>query len=171
MIQAQTRPPWDKRAWLIGMAGSSLCGLTHALGTAFLRNDPSRSGSMHHSGYLLATVATLTANFALPAVMAVLSRRRFLLWGLLPPFVLAVWAITGHVLRGEFGLIHRDFVIIPFYVILSVMLVSGPISAVRHFRARARLKRESALASLVARREAASVPQEGVWPPPPDYRQ
>ena len=155
---------WDKRAWVVGLASGSLCGIANTVSAI--------SDKTFHSGSdALGTTATLTANFVLPAVMALLARRRFLFWGLLPPLILVVWVIPARCVLGQFGQVHRDLVLIPVYVLLSVGLVSGPISLVRSIRSRRKQRHIERLAAMKAQQEAASISQEGVWPPPPDYRE
>ena len=121
-------------------------------------------------GYEAKTVATLVSNFVLPALMSAISLRRYLLWGLLPPIMLGLSAIGIHLVQHDFLTVRRDFIIIPAYILLSVLFISGPVSLVRFLMARSRRRRAAAQVDFQLQREAASLPQQGVWPPPPDYK-
>ena len=168
---AQAKREWDTRAWLVGMLGGIVGGCMTAWGTypplerRINATTHSPSASEWVSG-----VAGFLSLLILPGVVSGIARRRTFLWGLVPlALVIAALDLEDWV---EKGAAHTASWFWPSLLIavISLVLSSGPVSLFRWLRARARHRQEKAQAFVQAQREAASVPREGVWPPPPDYR-
>lgn len=162
---------WDTRAWLVGILGGVVGGSV----TAWV-NYPPFAGKinavMHHAvAVWISGAAAFLSLLVLPAVISGIARRRTFLWGFLPLtlFLAAVEAEDG----VESGVSHLTANFWPALLVIGISLFvsSGPVSLFRSRHARAQRRREAAVAALAAQREAASIQQEGVWPPPPDYRQ
>ncbi len=119
------RQGWDTRAWKTGLISSNMCGLLLAIAAITERSHPGRGAlTLHHygAGYALGLLATLIANFVLPAILTLISRRKFLFWGLLCPLIFAGWALSTRYLRGQTYHLHRDMITIPFLIFLSLIL-------------------------------------------------
>ena len=106
----------------------------------------------------------------LPGLVSSIARRLTFLWGMVP-LMLFFSAIEIEDWM-ENGMKHfaNEFWVGMMILSVCLLLSSGPVSLFRYGRARTRQKHMIAQAAVIAQREAASVPQEGVWPPPPDYR-
>ena len=160
-------PEWDTRAWVLGIVG----GLVGGSLTGWFTYPPLvRKLHAAHSADWVSGIAAVSTVLVLPGLVSGLARRRTFFWGLVPLtlFLLAVdvedWIESG----------AKD-VTKNFWLSLAVaggclVLSSGPVSLFRWLGVRARRRREAAVAFVQAQREAAAVPREGVWPPPPDYR-
>ena len=127
---------------------------------------------MHHAvAVWISGTAGVISLLVLPGVLSGVARRRTFLWGLLPLtlFLAAVEAEDS----VESGVSHLAANFWPTLLLSGIGLIvsSGPVSIFRYRRVLAQRRREAAVAALAAQREAASIHQEGVWPPPPDYRQ
>lgn len=166
---------WDTRAWLVGILGGIAGGSLAAWPTYppfhnWLNRFPF---SVFH--LLAATIVSQFSLFftllVLPGLLSGLARRRTFLWGLLPLFLFMVffyiedWSVKG--LQSIRGSVWSDLCIIAICLLIS----SGPVSLIRWLRVRAARRHAALLASYQAQRGAASGPQEGVWPPPPEYRE
>jgi len=168
----QGNQEWDTRAWLVGILG----GLVGGSVTAWVTYPPLErriDAAMHFSSAAdwISGVAGFLSLLVVPGIISGIARRRTLLWGLLP---LTLFLVAVELEDGvENGVNHltKNLWVALLVVGIGLFVSSGPVSLFRYSRARTRRKREAALASLVAQREAASIAQEGVWPPPPDYRQ
>ena len=164
---------WDTRAWLLGLVGGAACGTIRlACDNARFAAMLNRHTASHLSGLpatqILLTLSASAGLIILPACVSGLARRFPFLWGLLPivaTILPSAWVDQSRMRPGNALWVWFAAGIV-FW-----LLISGPVSLFRHLRVRAGRRREAALAALVAQREAASIPQEGVWPPPPDYRQ
>ncbi len=168
---AQEKQGWDTRAWLVGILGGMVGGSVMAWVSypPFMRRINAATNFGSAADWLLG-VSLFLSTLVLPGVLSGIARRRTFLWGLLPlTLSLAVvdlknWIVLGP--RHVATTFWMSLLAIGFCLLVS----SGPVSLFRYGRARARRRREAALAAFAAQREAASIPQEGVWPPPPDYR-
>jgi len=167
----QQKQGWDTRAWLVGILGGTVGGGV----VAWANTSPSwkHISMVTHVPYapdwIMGVTAFLTA-LVLPGIVSGVARRRTFLWGLLPLILfLTVIELVSRLVNGPTQT-AKDYWSILLVIGGCLLVSSGPVSLFRYRRARARRRREAAVASLVAQRGAASVPQEGVWPPPPDYR-
>ena len=106
----------------------------------------------------------------LPGLVSGFARRLTFLWGLLPLSLFLVSVDTEEMVATGVKSVIRDWWISLAIIGGSLVISSGPVSLIRWLRVRAVRRRQATQASYEAMREAASVPQEGVWPPPPDYR-
>jgi len=163
---------WDTRAWLVGILGGILGGSVLAC-ASYPPLIKQINAATHHAdaAYWIRVVTGLLSILVLPGVVSGIARRRTFLWGLLPLTLF----LAADDLKDRFLLHGPRQVAMTLWVSLLVIgicliISSGPVSLIRYLRVRAQHRREAALASLVAQREAAMVPQESVWPPPPDYR-
>ena len=166
----QEKQGWDTRAWLVGILGGVVGGSITAWADypPFARRVNTAVHSAGAADWISGGAAFLSL-LVLPAVISGIARRWTFLWGVLP-FALSLAAIEvedwvengpGHV-KQFWGLLLA--------LCCCLLVSSGPVSLFRSMHARTRRRREAAHAALAAQREAASIPQEGVWPPPPDYR-
>lgn len=162
---------WDTRAWLVGTLGGIVGGSVTAW--AYYPPLAARINTVAHSSSASKTIcgiAALVSLLILPGFISGTAHRKPFLWGILPlTLFLAAVMVEDKVENGVIFLGTDSWpglLVIGFCLLVS----SGPVSLFRYRRARAQRKRKFALASLVAEREAASIPQEGIWPPPPDNR-
>lgn len=166
------KPGWDTRAWLVGILG----GIAGGSVTAWASYPPlvkRINAAMHHTGAAdwISGTAGVLSLLVLPGVLSGMARRKTFLWGLLPLTLFLAAAEVEDTLEN--GISHLTTNLWPYLLVVGISLIlsSGPVSLFRYKRASAQRKHAAVAASLSAQREAASVPQEGVWPPPPDYRQ
>lgn len=163
------RQTWDTRAWLIGIPGGSLSVTCFALSfsprIAAKLNAAMPSGSDWFGG-----AAGVVTVLLLPALLSGIARRWTFFWGLIPLALLLV--ACGFIAQSSHSWKSLSSVFWSLLLFLGVgwIVSSGPVSLIRWLRVRAVRRHQATLASYAAMREAASVPQEGVWPPPPDYR-
>jgi len=168
----QRNQEWDTRAWLVGILG----GLAGGSVTAWADYPlvARRLNPLLHLGtaaYWISVIAGLLSVLVLPGVLSGIARRRSFLWGLLPlTLFLAAVDVEDWVENGA-GRVQRGFWALLLGLGICLLGSSGPVSLFRYGRACARRKREAALVAFAAQREAAFILQEGVWPPPPGYRQ
>jgi len=167
----QQKQGWDTRAWLVGIVGGAVGGNVMAWSTypPLVR----RINAATHSAAvaeLISIVTGVVTVLVLPAVLSGIARRRTFLWGLLPLILFLAAVDSEDWLESGAGSVTKNFWGGLLAIGCCLLISSGPISLFRSGRARARRRQEAAAASLVAQREAASIPQHGVWPPPPDYR-
>ena len=166
----QEKGGWDTRAWLVGILG----GIAGGSVTAWVNYPPFAgkiNAAMHHAvADWTSGAAAFLSLLVLPAMISGIARRRTFLWGLLPLtlFLAAVEAEDG--VESGAGHLAANFWPALLLIGISLLVSSGPVSLFRYRHVRAQRRREAAIAALAAQREAASIHQEGVWPPPPDYR-
>ena len=162
---------WDTRTWLVGILG----GLAGGSVTAWANYPPSwkHINAVAHFAnavdWIMGVTAILTA-LVLPGILSGIAQRRTFLWGLLPLILFLAVVDSESRIVYTISRTAKDYGEILLVIIGCLLVSSGPVSLFRYGRARARRRREAEIVSLVAQREAASIPQEGVWPPPPDYR-
>ncbi len=169
----QEKQGWDKRAWLVSILGGVGGGIVSAWADTPLLARRINAAA-HHAGTAdwISGVVGVVSLLVLPGVVSGIARRKTFLWGLVPVtlFLFAV-GMENWIGNGWRGYADAKFWCVILFIGGGCLLVSsGPVSLFRYGRVRARRRREAAFAALEAQREAASVPQEGVWPPPPDYR-
>ena len=161
------RREWDTRAWVLGIVG----GLVGGSITGWFTYPPlvRKLHAAQSAEWIAGIVGALTV-LVLPGLVSGLARRRTFFWGLVPLtlFLFAVdaeeWVERG--LKSVAGNLWGSLAVVGGCLVFS----SGPVSLFRWLGTRARRKREAAVAFIQAQQEAAAVPREGVWPPPPDYR-
>ena len=163
---------WDTRAWLLGILGGTIGGSVAGWSTyppiqKRINHLPGPFG--HHSADTISVIFSLAAILVLPGLLSGLARRRTFWWGLLPLGSFLIFVDLEDWYENGFSSITKDW-----WVSLAVaggclLISSGPVSLIRWLRVRAMRREAALLASYQAMREAA-VPQEGVWPPPPDYK-
>ena len=167
-----TKPPkqtWDTRAWLLGILGGSFSAACFVMSFSpqiAARLDAALPGSSNWFG----GVAGLITIVLLPALLSGLARRWTFFWGLIPAALLLVAA--GSIAQSTHSWKSLSAIFWSCLLFLGVgwLISSGPVSLIRWLRVRAVRRQEAQMASYQAMRESAAVPQEGVWPPPPDYR-
>jgi len=162
---------WDTRAWLVGILGGLIGGSVMAWATypPLVKRINAAAHSSSAAGWISGVMGVVTV-LVLPGLVSGIARRRTFLWGLLPLTLFLAAVETEDWIENGWKSIAKDFWMSLLAIAICLIISSGPVSLLRYGRARAQRKRQAALASLVAQREAASIPQEGVWPPPPDYR-
>ncbi len=164
------RQGWDRRAWLVGILGGLIGGSVMAWAT-YPPLVKRINAAMHFSsaaGWISGVMGVVTV-LVLPGLVSGIARRRTFLWGLLPLTLFLAAVETEDWIENGWKSIAKDFWMSLLAIAICLIISSGPVSLFRYGRVRAQRKRQAALASLVAQREVASIPQEGVWPPP-DYR-
>lgn len=172
---AQAKQKWDTRAWLLGILGGA-AGASIAACAVYppiqnrLNSLPPPPYVGGRTADLLSEISAFLVVLVLPAVLAGLARRFTFLWGLLP-LTLFFAAMEGENWI-ENGLPSVSQYLWVFLAVLGVCWVisSGPVSLVRWLRVRAARRHAALLASYRAAWETVG-PQEGVWPPPPEYRE
>jgi len=165
---------WDTRAWLIGILGGSVGGSLTAWSTyppiqKHLNSLPS-SLIGHHSADLISGVSGLLTLLVLPGLLSGIARRFTFLWGLLPLCLFLVSVDTEDWIENGIKDVTKDWWVSLAITGSCLLISSGPVSLIRWLRVRAVHRHQILLASYEAMRETAAVPQEGVWPPPPDYK-
>ncbi len=166
---------WDTRAWLVGIIGGIIGGNL----TVWPSNPTIQAwlNTVYHPSVLAKQGADIVSGVAagltlliLPGLVSGLARRLTFLWGLLPLGLFLVSVNTEEMVANGIKSVIRDWWVSLAILCGSLIISSGPVSLIRWLRVRAVRRRQAVLASYEAMREAASVPQEGAWPPPPDYR-
>lgn len=173
MTQRQQNRTWDMRAWLIGILGGAVGGSLTAWATyAPVHNWLNRFPfSLFHiqAATIVSQFSLFLTLLVLPGLLSGLARRWTFFWGLLPLslftmfFYIEDWIVKG--LQSIMGTALSDLSVIAICLLVS----SGPVSLIRWLRVRAARRHAALLASYQAQRGTASRPQEGVWPPPPEY--
>lgn len=167
----QEKQGWDKRAWLIGILGGTICG-SFAAWAGYTPIAQRLYAVLHltNGARWVSGIAGFLSLLVLPGLLSGIARRRTFFWGILP-LILSLVAIDAEdwVENGP-KIVAQNFWVWLLIIGGCLLVSSGPVSLFRWLRTRAPRRREAAFAALEAQREAASIPQEGVWPPPPDYR-
>ena len=167
------RHTWDTRAWLVGTLGGAIGGSLASWATySPIRNRLNSIPTLfnYHTADVFTGVSAILTVFVLPGIISGLSRRFTFLWGMLPlsAFLVSVdledWVGNGNDVTDFFWARLA-------FIFACLVISSGPVSLIRWLRVRATRRHAALLASYQAQRGAASVPQEGVWPPPPEYRE
>lgn len=171
----QPKQTWDTRAWLLGILGGSVGGsltawFTYSPISRRLNALPGSSWVSHHGADVISGAAGMVTLLVLPGLLSGLARRWTFFWGILPLCLFLVSVEMEDWIENGIKNVTKDW-----WVSLAVIggcwvVSSGPVSLIRWLRVRAVRRHQAVLASYAAMREAASAPQEGVWPPPPDYR-
>lgn len=166
---------WDTRAWLIGILGGIASGSLASWATypsvqKQLNSLPPPLFGSHTSDVLSGIIGVLGV-LVLPGLVSGVARRLTFLWGLLPLSLalastdLEDWIENG--IKSVAGTGWESLAVFGGCWVIS----SGPVSLIRWLRIRAAQRHAALLASYQTQREAASGPQEGIWPPPPEYRE
>lgn len=166
---------WDTRAWLIGILGGIVGGNLAAWPSnptiqAWLNTIYHPSVLAKHSADIVSGIAAGLTLLILPGLVSGLARRLTFLWGLLPLSLFLISVNTEVLLTDGIKAVVTEWWVSLAILGGSLVISSGPVSLIRWLRVRAVRRRQAVSASYAAMREAASLPQEGVWPPPPDYR-
>lgn len=169
------RQTWDTRAWLIGIPGGTVGGSLTGWSTYLpiqkrLNSLPSFFGIGHHNADVISGASALVTLLVLPGLLSGLARRWTFWWGFLPLCLFLVSVDLDEWYENGIRSLAKDWWVGPAIIVGCWVISSGPVSLIRWLRVRAVRRHQATLASYAAMREAASVPQEGVWPPPPDYR-
>jgi hypothetical protein len=160
------RLSWDKRAWAFGFVAGNLVGFAMFI----LPEHRNRQAEWFTQQIFVgAAIILLVLGFLIaPAVNSALAHRRTFLWGLLPLGLVSLWFArlidktnTGPTFTGQ------NWWVLPTMFVICWLISSGPVSLIRWLLRRAREKQKQSLALIEHLREAASVAQAGVWPPPP----
>jgi len=177
MQPSQTTEPmgWDRRAWAWGFVSGNLAAML-----VFILEFPPSAAAI--SRLFTGTTNVLPVNdvggvilfgsyLLLPGLMSAIGRRLFMGWGLLPLVLLDCWFV-GVIAFHNSGRVNVGPSLWAVLLLTAILWLvsSGPVSLTRWLLRRARERRDAARAKQEALRVAASVPQEGVWPPPPDRR-
>lgn len=166
---------WDTRAWLVGILGGSASGSIAAWSSyppILNRLDSFNAPFVgRQSAEAVTLVFGLLGLLVLPSLVSGLARRMTFFWGLLPLcLVLASVNLRKWYVNGTHQLVVDWWINLAslgaFWVISS-----GLVSLIRWLRVRAARRHADLLASYQAQRGAASGPQEGIWPPPPEYQE
>lgn len=160
---------WDTRAWLVGIIGSGVSVACFVMSTSphiMVRLN----AVLPNGGDWVSGAFAVLSILLLPAVLSGIARRWTFIWGLIPSLLLLV--AIGVKAASDHSWKSLSSFFWPLLLVLACawVIASGPVSLVRWLRVRAVRRHQAVLASYEAMREAASVPQEGGWPPPPDYR-
>ena len=161
------RLEWDTRAWVLGIVG----GLVGGSLTGWFSYPPlvRKLHAAHSAEWISGSAIVLTA-LVLPGLVSGLARRRTFLWGLVPLTLFLFAVDIEDWIESGVKNVAKDFWVSLAIVGGCLVISSGPVSLFRWLRARSQRRREAIVAFVQAQREAAAVPREGVWPPPPDYR-
>ena len=164
---------WDTRAWLVGILGGTIGGSLAAWTTyppikARLIVLPPAFGVS--TADLLPAASGLLTSLVLPGLLSGLARRRTFFWGLLPLGLFLVSVDLEEWAENGIKSVLNEWWIGTASVGIVWIIASGPVSLIRWLRVRAARRHAALLASYQVHREV-SGPQEGVWPPPPEYRE
>ena len=162
---------WDTRAWLLGIVGGTVGGSAAAWATypplqRRLNAPPLPLFGNHGADVISGTLIVLSV-LVLPGLVSGLARRLTFLWGLVPLCLFFASAVVEDLIQNGIKSVIKDWWISLAGIGLFWVISSGPVSLIRWQRARAARRQEAQQAAYQAMREAGSVPQEGVWPPPP----
>ena len=166
---------WDTRAWLVGIVGGAIGGsLTGWAAYPPIKNR--LNGLPHplfgsHSADFVSGAASLLTLLVLPGLLSSLARRWTFLWGVLPVSLFLVFVELEDWIENGIKNVTYEWWIGVIVIGACWVISSGPVSLTRWMRIRAARRHAALLASYQAIRESSSVPQEGVWPPPPEYRE
>ena len=165
---------WDTRAWLVGILGGMIGGSLTAWATyPSVQKRLNGLPSPIFGGHAADVFSGITGVFSilvLPGLVSGLARRLTFLWGLLPlSLTLASTDLEDWIENGIKSVTNTGWESLAVFGGCWV-LSSGPVSLIRWLRVRAARRHAALLASYQAQR-GASEPQEGVWPPPPEYRE
>jgi hypothetical protein len=166
----EQKQTWDTRGWLVGIIGGGLSGglfVVSFIPQVASRLDAVLPNGQDWAGGLLGVLGLLL----LPAILSGVSRRYTFLWGLVPLLLFLLCIVAGQAAFNNWQSIGGVFWPTVSMLGIAWAIASGPVSLIRWLRVRAARRHEALLASYQAQRGAASVPQEGVWPPPPEYRE
>ncbi len=168
---AQEKQGWDTRAWLVGICGGVVSGIVSAWANypPSWRHINAATHFANAADWVMGGAAFLSL-LVLPGILSGIAHRRTFFWGLLPLSLFLAVVDTESRIVYAMSRTAKDYGEILLVFGGCLLVSSCPVSLFRYRRTRARRKREAALAAFAAQREAASIPQEGVWPPPPDYR-
>ena len=164
LISKQT---WDTRAWRVGTIGGGISATCFAL-SYNPRIMAKQNAALPHGHNLAGIVFGALSLLLFPAVLSGIARRRTFLWGLLLLLLFLGGTEREQTIDYGWQRLERYYSTALITVGISWLISSGPVSLIRWLRVRAAQRRQAALASYEAVREAAVVPQEGVWPPPPN---
>ncbi len=168
-MQSKTqRPGWDTRTWAFGFVTGNVLGAALLALSNLGAHSP--QGPVRQTSLILFAVVFVLGFLAVPAVTSGLARRRTFLWGLLPLVLLVLWLMEIDRARNHMSNFSgTNWWILPTLLTLFWVISSGPVSFVRWLLRRARDRQAEALLLAERLRASSSAPQEGVWPPPPDY--
>lgn len=167
---------WDTRAWLVGILGGAISG-SLAAWSVYPASQNKMDALPHFAppGYTNGGITSVSLNIivalVLPGLVSGLARRLTFLWGLVPLTLSLAARDVEDWAENNFHVVwnHSLFSLIMFG--LCWVVSSGPVSLIRWLRVRAARRHAALLASYQAQHGMASGPQEGVWPPPPEYRE
>ena len=121
-------------------------------------------------GQAIPIVLGVITAIILPGLLSGFAKRWTFFWGLLP-ISLCVFIRDGEDwIESGF---HEDVNNLWFSLILiglCLLISSGPVSLYRWLRGRGKRHREAQARWIAAQQEAAAIPRDGVWPPPPDCK-
>ena len=166
---------WDTRAWLMGILGGAVGG-SLAAWSVYPTSQNNLDALPHFAppGYTNGQINSVSLNLiialVLPGTLSGIARRRTFLWGLVPLTLSLAARDVEDWVESNFHISwnHSLFSFMMFG--LCWVVSSGPVSLIRWLRVRAARRHAALLASYQVQR-GASEPQEGVWPPPPEYRE
>ena len=172
-MQKQT---WDTRAWIIGIVGGAVGGSIASW--SVFRSVQTWLDRLPHFAWFGSTNGEMTSGILgigtavfLPGILSGIARRRTFLWGMIPLVLFLTARDIGDWIENGTHIMASN----PWFTLLMAGLClgvsSGPVSLIRWLRVRAARHHAAMLASYRTQREAASVPRDGVWPPPPEYRE
>ena len=169
---AQQKQTWDTRAWLLGILGGTAGGSLTAWFTyppiqKRFNHLPGSSWVGHHFAGIISGAAGIVTLLVLPGLLSGLARRWTFVWGVLPLCLFLVSVEVEDWIENGLHNVTKDWWISLAIIGGCWVISSGPVSLIRWLRVRAVRRHQALLASYAAMREAASTPQEGVWPPPP----
>ena len=118
---------------------------------------------------IVSFLSLLFTLLVLPGLLSGLARRWTFCWGLLPlSLCLVFFDVEAWIVKGFKNIIGTGWIDLGI-IAICLIVSSGPVSLFRWLRVRAARRHAALLASYQAQRWEASEPQEGVWPPPPEY--
>ena len=171
-MMQEPKQTWDTRAWLLGILGGTIGGslagwFSYPPIQKRFNNLPGHSWIGHHSADVISGASSLITLLVLPGLLSGLARRWTFVWGLLPLCLFFVSVELEDCFENGITRITSFWWELLVILAACLLVSSGPVSLIRWLRVRAARRQEAQWAAYQAMREAASVPQEGVWPPPP----
>ncbi len=170
MTQRQHDRGWDTRAWLVSLLGGT-ASVTCLVVSLSPRVGTRLNAVVPNSSDWLDIVFAVLSVLLLPAVLSGIARRWTFFWGIIPLFLFLAAVCIKVELDHRWNSFSSAFWPILLVLGCAWVISSGPVSLIRWLRVRAARRHAALLASYQAQRGAASGPQEGVWPPPPEYQE
>jgi len=139
MFSSSSKASWDTRAWFLGLFLGNFAGLLLLCGgnstsRRFLEAAFPYSAFGYYTGDFLVALGAISGSLIFPAVLTCVAKRLYVLWGLLPIFLLILWVIAGHIVAQTVPSLFDPAWALPLAALLCWIVASFPVSLFRFFR-------------------------------------